>query len=172
MIRKLKSDRSTGIATIEISIDELRDIIDSIDNMINRQQRTLLENLPSDEMDRRRLDNYKALKENLRKVWESVTVQPNNKKENGILYRFPSLIVILCAPNTECSHYNTQMMLFNQLQFNLNYSCCDCGCIFSSSSNTSCGSIFTCSDSRSFFCNSSAIFIALGSSSFCCCSSV
>jgi hypothetical protein len=74
MIRKLKSDRSTGIATIEISIDELRDIIDSIDNMINRQQRTLLENLPSDEIDRRRLDNYKALKESLRKVWESVTV--------------------------------------------------------------------------------------------------
>jgi hypothetical protein len=72
MIRKLKSDRSTGIATIEISIDELRDIIDSIDNMINRQQRTLLENLPSDEMDRRRLDNYKALKESLRKVWDSV----------------------------------------------------------------------------------------------------
>lgn len=72
MIRKLKSDRSTGIATIEISIDELRDIIDSIDNMINRQQRTLLENLPSDEMDRRRLDNYKALKESLRKVWESI----------------------------------------------------------------------------------------------------
>lgn len=72
MIRKLKSDRSTGIATIEISIDELRDIIDSIDNMINRQQRTLLENLPSDEMDRRRLDNYKALKESLRKVLESI----------------------------------------------------------------------------------------------------
>ncbi|HEX6029762.1 MAG TPA: hypothetical protein VFY64_12050 [Nitrososphaeraceae archaeon] len=72
MIRKLKSDRSTGIATIEISIDELRDIIDSIDNMINRQQRTLLENLPSDEMDRRRLDDYKALKESLRKVWESI----------------------------------------------------------------------------------------------------
>ena len=74
MIRKLKSDRSTGIATIEISIDELRDIIDSIDNMINRQQRTLLENLPSDEADRLRLDNYKALKESLRKVWESVMV--------------------------------------------------------------------------------------------------
>ena len=72
MIRKLKSDRSTGIATIEISIDELRDIIDSIDNMINRQQRALLENLPSDEMDRRRLDDYKALKESLRKVWESI----------------------------------------------------------------------------------------------------
>jgi hypothetical protein len=74
MIRKLKSDRSTGIATIEISSDELRDIIDSIDNMINRQQRTLLENLPSNEVDRRRLDNYKALKESLRKVWESVKV--------------------------------------------------------------------------------------------------
>ena len=74
MIRKLKSDRSTGIATIEISIDEIRDIIDSIDNMINRQQRTLLENLPSDEADRLRLDNYKALKESLRKVWESVMV--------------------------------------------------------------------------------------------------
>ena len=74
MIRKLKSDRSTGIATIEISSDELRDIIDSIDNMINRQQRTLLENLPSNEVDRRRLDNYKALKESLRKVLESVEV--------------------------------------------------------------------------------------------------
>ena len=74
MIRKLKSDRSTGIATIEISTDELRDIIDSIDNMIDRQQRTLLENLPSDEGDRLRLDNYKALKESLRKVWESVMV--------------------------------------------------------------------------------------------------
>ena len=74
MIRKLKSDRSTGIATIEISSDELRDIVDSIDNMINRQQRTLLENLPSNEVDRRRLDNYKALKESLRKVWESVKV--------------------------------------------------------------------------------------------------
>ena len=74
MIRKLKSDRSTGMATIEISSDELRDIIDSIDNMINRQQRTLLENLPSNEVDRRRLDNYKALKESLRKVLESVEV--------------------------------------------------------------------------------------------------
>ena len=74
MIRKLKSDRSTGIATIEIGSDELRDVVDSIDNMINRQQRTLLENLPSDEMDRRRLDNYKALKESLRKVLESVEV--------------------------------------------------------------------------------------------------
>ena len=74
MIRKLKSDRSTGIATIEISSDELRDIVDSIDNMINRQQRTLLENLPSNDVDRRRLDNYKALKESLRKVLESVEV--------------------------------------------------------------------------------------------------
>jgi hypothetical protein len=74
MIRKLKSDRSTGIATIEISSDELRDIVDSIDNMINRQQRTLLENLPSNEVDRRRLDKYKALKESLRKVLESVEV--------------------------------------------------------------------------------------------------
>jgi hypothetical protein len=74
MIRKLKSDRSTGIATVEISSDELRDIVDSIDNMINRQQRTLLENLPSNEVDRRRLDNYKALKESLRKVLESVEV--------------------------------------------------------------------------------------------------
>ena len=72
MIRKLKSDRSTGIATIEIGSDELRDVVDSIDNMINRQQRTLLENLPSNDVDRRRLDNYKALKESLRKVWESV----------------------------------------------------------------------------------------------------
>lgn len=38
--------------------------------MVDKQQRTLLENLPSEESDGRKLDDYKALEEDLKKVWE------------------------------------------------------------------------------------------------------
>jgi hypothetical protein len=38
--------------------------------MVNKQQQTLLENLPSSDSDRKNLDDYKALAENLRKIWE------------------------------------------------------------------------------------------------------
>jgi hypothetical protein len=41
--------------------------------MVAKQQRKLLENLPSKELDRHRLDDYKALKEESRKIWESFT---------------------------------------------------------------------------------------------------
>jgi hypothetical protein len=40
--------------------------------MVEKQQRTLLENLPSEDSVRLKLDNLKALKEVLRKIWEEI----------------------------------------------------------------------------------------------------
>ncbi|MGG6460272.1 MAG: hypothetical protein ACM3JQ_02480 [Candidatus Eiseniibacteriota bacterium] len=52
--------------------NSLRNIMESVDNMIVKQQRTLLENLPSDDQVRQKLDDFSALKEDLRKVWETL----------------------------------------------------------------------------------------------------
>lgn len=38
--------------------------------MTEREQRKLLENIPSTEEDRARLDRYKALQEDIRKIFE------------------------------------------------------------------------------------------------------
>jgi hypothetical protein len=43
-------------------------MMDSVDIIVDKQQRNLLENLPSEERDRHKLDDYKALKEDL-KIW-------------------------------------------------------------------------------------------------------
>jgi hypothetical protein len=53
---------------LELLKSEIEDIFDSADVMIERQQRILLENIPSTEEDRKKLDNYKQLRENFRKV--------------------------------------------------------------------------------------------------------
>jgi hypothetical protein len=55
-----------------MSEDKLRSVIDSVDNMVLKQERTLLENLPSEDEVRRKLDDYKALKEDLQKLRESL----------------------------------------------------------------------------------------------------
>ena len=73
MIKSLRVDKVKGIATVEINKDELATMISSAQNMADKQQRILLENLPSNEEDRKRLDNYKALKEDLNKVLESLS---------------------------------------------------------------------------------------------------
>jgi hypothetical protein len=52
--------------------NSLRNIMESVDNMIVKQQRTLLENLPSEDQVRQKLDDFSALKEDLRKVWETL----------------------------------------------------------------------------------------------------
>jgi hypothetical protein len=70
MVKKLRADKVNGIVTLEITKNDLRNIIDSVDNMIDKQKRNLLENLPSEEEDRRKLDVYNALKEDLGKVFE------------------------------------------------------------------------------------------------------
>ena len=70
MIKELKIDKINGIVVLEITKNDLGKMVDSVNNMVDKQQKTLLENLPSEESDRRKLDDYNALKEDLKKVWE------------------------------------------------------------------------------------------------------
>ena len=70
MIKELKIDKINGIVILEITKNDLGKMVDSVNNMVDKQQKTLLENLPSEESDRRKLDDYNALKEDLKKVWE------------------------------------------------------------------------------------------------------
>jgi hypothetical protein len=70
MIKELKIDKINGIVVLEITKNDLGKMLDSVNNMVDKQQKTLLENLPSEESDRRKLDDYNALKEDLKKVWE------------------------------------------------------------------------------------------------------
>jgi len=74
MLKKLSRDKMNRILTLEMSEEDLKNIIDSVDNMISKEQRALLENLPSDDNLRARLDGYKALKEELRKIFESCII--------------------------------------------------------------------------------------------------
>ena len=70
MIKKVNADKINQTVTLEIGKGDLEKIIDSVNHMVNKQQQILLENLPSSDSDRKNLDDYKALAENLRKIWE------------------------------------------------------------------------------------------------------
>lgn len=70
MIKKVNADNISQTVTLEIDKGDLEKIIDSVKYMVNKQQQTLLENLPSSDSDRKNLDDHKALAENLRKIWE------------------------------------------------------------------------------------------------------
>lgn len=72
MIRKVHADKANRTVTLEMTESDLSNIIDSIDNMVDKQQRTLLENLPAEDRVRSKLDSYKALREGFRKVWEGI----------------------------------------------------------------------------------------------------
>jgi uncharacterized membrane protein YgaE (UPF0421/DUF939 family) len=72
MVKLIQSNRPKGFLTLEISKSEIEDILWSLDTMIERQQRTLLENLPSTEEERRRVDKYKQLREDFRKVMQNI----------------------------------------------------------------------------------------------------
>lgn len=72
MVKSLNVDKANGIVVIEINKDELMNILDSVHYMTDKAKRNLLENLPSNEQDRTRLDNFNALKEGLRRVLESL----------------------------------------------------------------------------------------------------
>ena len=71
MIRKLQADKANKTVALEMSENDLNNIIESIDKMVDIQQRTLLENLPADDQLRVKLDSYKGLKEDLRKICEA-----------------------------------------------------------------------------------------------------
>ena len=72
MIRKLQADRANKTVALEMSENDLSNITESIDKMVDRQQRILLENIPADDELRLNLDTYKGLKEDLRKIWETL----------------------------------------------------------------------------------------------------
>jgi hypothetical protein len=68
MINRIKTDKTNQTATLVITKDDLEKIINSLDNMTDKLQRDLLENLPAMECDRVRLDDYKDLRENIAKI--------------------------------------------------------------------------------------------------------
>jgi hypothetical protein len=72
MIRKLQADKANKTVALEMSENDLSNIIESIDKMVDRQQRILLENIPADDELRLNLDTYKGLKEDLRKILEAL----------------------------------------------------------------------------------------------------
>ena len=68
MLRIIEADKVNWVVTLEMSKRDLENIVHSVDIMTDKQQRTLLENLPSEDQDRQKLDDYKALREELRKI--------------------------------------------------------------------------------------------------------
>ena len=70
LIKKINVDNTNQTITLEIGKGDLEKIVGSVKHMVNKQQRTLLDNLPPSDLDRKNLDEYKALAENLRKIWE------------------------------------------------------------------------------------------------------
>ena len=68
MLRIIKTDKVNRVVTLEMDKKDLENIVESVDSMSDKQQRTLLENLPSEDRDRQKLDDYKALREELRKI--------------------------------------------------------------------------------------------------------
>ena len=68
MLRIIKADKVNRVVTLEMSKKDLENIGESVDSMTDKQERTLLENLPSEDQVRKKLDDDKALREELRKV--------------------------------------------------------------------------------------------------------
>lgn len=71
MVRLIQTDRVKELLILEVRKSEVEDILSSIDAMTERQQRFLLENLPATEEDRRRVDKFKHLREDFRKLLQN-----------------------------------------------------------------------------------------------------
>jgi Ni,Fe-hydrogenase III large subunit len=72
MVKSLRTNKINGVVDIEIHKDELKNIVQSVNYMTDKVKKELLENLPSSEEGRKRLDGYAALKEDLRKILEDL----------------------------------------------------------------------------------------------------
>ena len=59
-MKQLKIDKVNGTIVLEVTKNDLGKMVDAVNNMVDKQQKTLLENLPSEESDRRKLDDYNA----------------------------------------------------------------------------------------------------------------
>jgi hypothetical protein len=71
MVKILKINKVNRTATVEINENELKSIVDSVDYMIDKQKRNLLNLMPEKE-DKKKLDNFNALREDLIGVLESL----------------------------------------------------------------------------------------------------
>ena len=71
MVRLLQTDREKELIVLEVRKSEVEDILSSIDVMTERLETFLLEHLPPTEEDRRRVDRFKDLREDLRKLLPS-----------------------------------------------------------------------------------------------------
>lgn len=72
MVKSLRTDKLNQVVDIEIHKDELKNIVQSVNYMTDEVKKEMLENLPSSEEGRKRLDGYAALKEDLRKILEDL----------------------------------------------------------------------------------------------------
>jgi hypothetical protein len=72
MVKGLRTDKINGVVEVEIHRIELEYIVQSVNYMTDKVKKDLLENLPSSEEGRKRLDDYNALKEDLRKILEDL----------------------------------------------------------------------------------------------------
>ncbi|HKG31722.1 MAG TPA: hypothetical protein VKA91_10665 [Nitrososphaeraceae archaeon] len=72
MVKSLRTDKINGVVDLEIHKDELKNIVQSVDYMKDKVKEELLEDLPSSKEGRKRLDDYAALKEDLRKILEGL----------------------------------------------------------------------------------------------------
>ena len=70
MPKIVKSNKEIDSLTIELTKSELVDLMDSVKCITEKEQRKLLENIPSTEEGRSRLDRYKAINEDLKKIFE------------------------------------------------------------------------------------------------------
>lgn len=70
MPKIVKINKENESLTIEITRSELADLMDSVECMTEKEQRKLLENIPSTEEGRARLDRYKAINKDLKKIFE------------------------------------------------------------------------------------------------------
>lgn len=68
MVKVLRIDKDKKVITLEVTESEIGNTISSLENMVYKQKRDLLENLPSNEEGRRKLDVYMSLKEDLHKA--------------------------------------------------------------------------------------------------------
>ena len=73
MTKIVKTNHPGETITLELSKSDLEDILNAVDCLTEKEQRKLLENIPSTEEGRARLDKYKALKEDIKKIFESVS---------------------------------------------------------------------------------------------------
>lgn len=71
MVKSIRIDKVSLTTTIQVHIDELQIISGSVNYMTDKQKINLL-NLPPDKEDRKKLDRYDALKEDLRLILESL----------------------------------------------------------------------------------------------------